>query len=181
MNFSTVATGTVGAVVVRERSNRRSSAASSSSEENTVECLGRNTLVPSTRRNAAGDVAGSGGVNRSEACSAASAIIPTTASRSCMGAKRQPIVCRAASAIRFHLRQVERFSPTTSTTLCLSSPTASSGTSSARSSKGLSLSMTVRAQAVASRPSTPVARARHSLVRSASDRTSFSGRVDKVA
>lgn len=98
-----------------------------------------------------------------------------------MAANRQPIVCRDASAMRFHRRQVERFSPTTSTTERPNSPITSSGTSSARRSSGLSLSVTWRAHIVASRPSVFVARARHSVVRSAKDRTCFSGRVASVA
>ena len=79
---STVESRTVGPVVVRARSRRRSSAANSTSEENTVECFGRNTLVPSGRWNTVGLVASSGGVSRSDAPSAASTTRPTIASRS---------------------------------------------------------------------------------------------------
>jgi len=146
-----------------------------------VECFGRNTEDPSDRRNAAGEVARSGGVKRREACSAASATMATMATRSWMVANRHPIVCREASAIRFHLRQVERFSPTASTTEWPSSSTTSRGTSSARSSNGVSLSVTPRAHRVASWPSVLVARVHHSAVNSARDRTSFSGRVLRVA
>lgn len=57
----------------------------------------------------------------------------------------------------------------------------SSGTSSARSSSGSSFAATCRAHAVASAPSTFPARARQSAVRSASEWTSFSGLVERVA
>ena len=140
--FSTIVSGTVGPLTLAARSRSLSSAASWDSEVNTVELFGRNTEVPSDRRNTTGEAASSGGVNRSETSSAASATIATTASRSCMVANRQPIVCREASAMRFHRRQVERFSPTTSTTDCPSSPITSRGTSSARSNNGFPLSVT---------------------------------------
>ena len=178
---STVARGTVGPARLAARSRSLSSAASWVSEVNTVELFGRNTELPSGRRNTTGEAASSGGVSRSETSSAASATIATMASRSCMVANRQPIVCRDASAMRFQRRQVERFSPTTSTTERPISPMTSSGTSSARSRSGLSLSVTSRAHVVASRPNDFVARSRHSTVRSAKDRTCFSGRVASVA
>lgn len=117
-----------------------------------MKCLGRNLLVPSGRWKTTGLVASSGGVNRRDAASAASATSPTIASRSWVLANRQPIVCRAASAIRFHLRQVDRFSPTTETTAAPTSLITSNGTSSARSNKGVSFVATVRAHPVASLP-----------------------------
>ncbi len=85
---STVTSGTVGPVVVWARSRRQSSAASRASEENRAECLGRNTLVPSGRRNSAGLDASSGGVSRSDTASAASTTIARTASRSTVVANR---------------------------------------------------------------------------------------------
>src|SRR5699024_4208951 len=78
----------VGVVVVRERCSSRSSAVRSCSEENTVECLGRKALDPSGLRNSTGLVASSGGVSLSDACSAASTTMPTTASRSWVVANR---------------------------------------------------------------------------------------------
>ncbi|WP_300083703.1 hypothetical protein, partial [Propioniciclava sp.] len=106
MIFSTVASVTVDPPRLAARSRSLSSAASWDSEVNTVELFGRNTEVPSVRRNTTGEAASSGGVKRSEANSAASATMATMASRSCMVAKRQPIVCRDASAMRFQRRQV---------------------------------------------------------------------------
>ena len=91
------------------------------------------------------------------------------------------MVWRAASAVRFHLRQVDRFSPTAPTTLRPIASITSRGTSSARSSRGASFAVTVRAQWVASSPSRCDALSRHSPVRSASERTCFSGLVANVA
>jgi hypothetical protein len=53
--FSTVASGTVGPARLAARSRSLSSAASWDSEVNTVELFGRNTEVPSGRRNTTGE------------------------------------------------------------------------------------------------------------------------------
>ena len=178
---STIARSMLGPVVVRARCRRRSSAARRVSEENSVECLGRNTEVPSGRRNSTGLVTSSGGVRRRDACSAASATMAVMTSRSSTVANRHPIVWRAASAIRFQRRHVERFSPTTSTTDRPTCPIRSNGTSSARNSNCCSPAVTVRAHAVASVPSCWLARVRQCSVSSAKDRTCLSGRVASVA
>lgn len=108
--------------------------------------------------------------------------MPVTASRSCVVANRQPIVCRAVSAVRFHLRHVGRFSPTTLMTYRPHWSIKSKGTSSARSNGGVtSFVSTSRAQVVASRPSTAAARCRHCSVNSAKERPVLSGRVASVA
>ena len=66
-----------------------------------MEFFGRNTDDSSARRKTAGLDASSGGVSLRDSASAASTTIPITASRSRVLAKRYPIVCRAASAVRF--------------------------------------------------------------------------------
>ena len=113
---STITGLTVGAVMASDRSSSRSSAASTSCEEYFTECLGRNTLVPSARVNAAGLRASSGGVSDTDCCWAASTTMPTTASRSSADAKRRCMVCRDASAIRFQCDHVDRLMLTCSTT-----------------------------------------------------------------
>ena len=181
MIFSITSTGTVGAVVVRERSRSLASAARVSSEVNTVDPTGRNLLVSSGLRNISGLDASSGGVIRRDARSAASTTMPTIASRSSVLANRYCMVWRAASAVRFHLRHVARFSPTASTTLRPSESITLSGMSSARNSKGAVFAVMVLAQRVASSPRRCDARSRHCPVSSARDRTCLSGLVESVA
>ena len=178
---SIVSSASLGPAMPRALAISRSSAASNAVDENSVECFGRNLVEPSARRNSAGVTASSGGVSLSDACSAASAIMPTMTSRSSLDANLSHMDCRAASAMRFQRRQVERFSPTVSRAAIMSS-----GTSSARNNRtpellGSCCHATLIAHAVASSPRITVARSRHSLVRSSSDRTSFSGRVASVA
>ena len=91
------------------------------------------------------------------------------------------IVWRAASAARFQCRHVARFSLTAAMTLAPSAAISSRGTSSARSARCAGFAVAVYAQLEASVPSTFAARSRHSAVRSASERTSFAGRVASVA
>ena len=116
-----------------------------------------------------------------DACSAASTIMPVIASRSSVPVKRQPIVCRAASAYRFQTLHVVRFSATAATTDAPSLAIHSSRTFSARRSFAGSTATASRAHSVASRPSSRLARVRQSWARSASGRTCLSGRVASVA
>lgn len=146
-----------------------------------MECRGRNRLDPSSRRKISGLDASSGGVSRTDPRSAASVIWVSTASRSCTVSNRQPMVWRAASAIRFQRRHVDRRSPTTATTRPARSAATSPVTSSARSTAGACRSMTVDAHAVASSPSRLVARRHQPDVNSDSGFTCFSGRVERVA
>ena len=113
---------------------------------------------------------------------AASTTMPVMALRSMVEANRNPMSCLLASACRFQRVQVERFSPTIMVTVQPICSITSRGRSSARTVAGrTSLLMTTRVQVVASSPRTCVARCRHSAVRSARERTSFSGRVANVA
>ena len=76
----------------------------------------RKRLDPSGRRNNNGLDASSGGVSRSDACSAASVTIPVIASRSSAVANLMPMSWRLASECKFQRRHVDRFSPTSATT-----------------------------------------------------------------
>ena len=106
--------------------------------------------------------ASSGGVRRSETRSAASTICWVMTSRSFADAKRRAIVCRTASAWRFHRFHVARRSPTCCTTTSATSSRSSNGISSARSNGSCSLpASSADAQVGASSPSNAVARSRH--------------------
>ena len=171
---------TVGAVTFSARPNRRASASSTAVEEYFSPCRGRNRLVPSSRWNRTGLVASSGGVRTTERDCAASTTRPMTASRSSVVANLRSMVCFDASAIRFQCVHTARFTDTAATTSALIASIAASGTSSAVSGFP-PWPITSRDHADGSVPNRSAARCRQSAVRSASDRTSFGGRVASVA
>ena len=97
-----------------------------------------------------------------------------------MVANRRSIVCLDASAIRFQWVHTALVAATAATTSAAIASIAARGTSSAVSGAPPA-PRSVAAHAVASAPSRSDARRRHSAVRSASDRSSFGGRVARVA
>ena len=149
-------------------------------DEYFTECLGRNTLVPSSRWKRAGLSASSGGVSATDWAWAASTTIAIAASRSAVVAKRRSMVCFDASAMRFQWFQTDRLTLTAATTSAAIASTAWRGTSAMRNGMARAPS-SVEAQAVASPPTRSEARRRHSAVRSTSERISFGGRVASVA